>query len=181
MSGHHDTQFPKLPLYTGAGLIVCSLLLVAFVRLTGVGEVRTPQTDIVSERMLRFQDEADGGIRVVDAERNVLVEEVSPGTNGFLRGTLRGLARERKREGIGGEAPFRLSGRSDGRLLLEDPSTHRLVDLGAFGPTNAAVFVRLLTERHDVAAVSGADVSGSNRAATTPLVDAHAAIAARNP
>jgi len=72
------------------------------------------------------------------------VDVVAPGTNGFLRGTLRGLARERKRQGIGPEAPFRLTAHDDGRLTLADPATGRRVDLESFGPTNAAVFSQLL-------------------------------------
>lgn len=148
MSDHgHNAQFPKLPLYTAAALIGSTLVLVTITRLTGFGELRTPQTTIVSERNLRFQDMKDGGITVFDAANQQVVERVPPGTNGFLRGTLRGLARERKREGIGQEIAFRLTGRSDGRLLLEDPSTKRLIDLGSFGPTNAAVFARLLLEK----------------------------------
>ncbi|MEO7431401.1 MAG: photosynthetic complex assembly protein PuhC [Dokdonella sp.] len=148
MSEHgHNAQFPKLPLYTAAALIVTTLILVTITRLTGFGDLRTPQTAIVSERDLRFQDMQDGGITVIDASTQQVVEQVAPGTNGFLRGTLRGLARERKREGIGPDIAFRLTGRSDGRLLLEDPATRRLIDLGSFGPTNAAVFARLLLEQ----------------------------------
>ncbi len=143
----HNAQFPKLPLYTGIALIGATMLLVSMARMTGVGEVRTPQDAVISERLLHFADMSDGGISVQDATTGQLVETIEPGTNGFLRGTLRGLSRERKREGIGPEIAFRLTGRSDGRLLLQDPATGRLIDLGAFGPTNAAVFARLLSEK----------------------------------
>ena len=62
---------------------------------------------------------------------------VAPGTNGFLRGVLRGLARERKLERSAIEPPFRLTRWADGRLSLEDPATGRRIDdLEAFGPTN---------------------------------------------
>ena len=143
----HNSKFPKLPLYTGIALLGTTMLLVGMVRVTGVGELRTPQDAVVAERMLRFSDMKDGGISVEDASTHQRVEKIEPGTNGFLRGTLRGLVRERKREGIGPETAFRLTGRSDGRLLLQDPATGRLIDLGAFGPTNAAVFARLLSEK----------------------------------
>lgn len=143
----HNAHFPKLPLYSGVALISAAILLVAMVRLTGVGDLRTPQDAVIAERMLSFADEKDGGIRVQDASTGQLVAHVAPGTNGFLRGTLRGLARERRRDGIGPEAAFHLSARSDGRLLLQDPATGRLIDLGAFGPTNAEVFARLLAGR----------------------------------
>jgi putative photosynthetic complex assembly protein len=69
---------------------------------------------------------------------------VAPGTNGFLRATLRGLATERKRESQGAEVPFRLTAFADGRLTLLDPVTGRLVDLGAFGRTNEDAFAHLM-------------------------------------
>lgn len=141
----NEKPFPKFPLYSAGVLIASTLLMVAGVRLTGKGDLRTPQTAVVAERFLHFVDQSDGGISVRDAKDEHVIEVVAPGTNGFLRGTLRGLARERKRQSIGPQIAFRLTGRSDGRLLLEDPATHRLIDLGSFGPTNAAVFARLLT------------------------------------
>jgi putative photosynthetic complex assembly protein len=85
---------------------------------------------------------------VLDASGTKLYDTVSPGTNGFLRGTMRGLARERKREGVSPELPFLMIGRSDGKLTLEDPGTGRRVDVGSFGPTNAAVFAAIMA-RHE--------------------------------
>ena len=73
-----------------------------------------------------------------------MIDTVAPGTNGFLRGTMRGLARERKRAGVSAELPFEMTGRSDGKLTLADPATGRRVALGSFGPTNAAVFARIM-------------------------------------
>ena len=72
---------------------------------------------------------------------------MAPETNGFLRGTMRGLARERKRLGVSPAIPFDLIGRADGRLTLVDPGTGRRVDLESFGPENAAVFAALMTAR----------------------------------
>jgi hypothetical protein len=39
-----------------------------------------------------------------------------------------------------------LIGHADGRLTLLDPMTGTRVDLGSFGPTNAAVFARFLDD-----------------------------------
>ena len=66
------------------------------------------------------------------------------GEGGFLRGALRVMARERRMRGLGGEAPFELVGRADGRLTLLDPATGQRIDLEAFGPTNAGAFAALL-------------------------------------
>jgi len=95
-------------------------------------------------QQLRFEDRDDGGIAVRDARSGALLATVAPGTNGFLRSTMRGLVRERKRQGLGPELPFELIARVDGRLTLIDPGTHRRIDLESFGPTNSAVFARLL-------------------------------------
>ena len=68
--------------------------------------------------------------------------DVMQGEQGFLRGTLRGMARERRRSGIDDSTPLSLLARADGRLTLVDPATGRRIDLESFGPTNAAVFAR---------------------------------------
>ncbi len=138
--------FPRGPLVAIAALVIGSVIAVAAVRLTGIGATHVVDAPTVAVREFRFEDRPDGSIAVLDAHDGRLVESVAPGTNGFLRGTMRGLARERHRRNIGPEVPFRMVGRADGKLTLEDPTTGRRVDLGSFGPTNAAVFARLLTE-----------------------------------
>jgi putative photosynthetic complex assembly protein len=75
------------------------------------------------------------------------IEVVAPATNGFLRATMRGLARQRIRQDSDREIPFRLTGWADGRLTLEDPTTGRKVEMEAFGITNEEVFAHLLTAR----------------------------------
>ena len=137
---------PRVPLIAAAALVLASLAAVAIVRLTGVGVAHYPDAAAVEVRELRFEDRSDGAIRVVDARDGSEVE-VLVGANGFVRGTLRGLARERRRQGIGADLPFRLIGRADGRLTLEDPATGRRVDLESFGPTNAAAFAHLMSRK----------------------------------
>jgi putative photosynthetic complex assembly protein len=98
-------------------------------------------------RDLRFVDRPDGGVAVYDAHQSEPIEVLAPGTNGFVRAMMRNFARERRSNGIGAEAPFRLNSSADGRLVLEDPTTGRRVDLEAFGQTNAGVFAGFLGER----------------------------------
>jgi putative photosynthetic complex assembly protein len=138
--------FPRLPLY-GAGALVAFTMLAAFVgHVTGTG--RTVESGpAIAARDLRFEDTTDGAVRVTDVANGEVVEVVEPGKDNFLRATMRGLARQRKRESLTDAVPFRLSAWPDGRLTLEDPATQRTVDLGAFGPTNAATFAQLLPLR----------------------------------
>jgi putative photosynthetic complex assembly protein len=93
---------------------------------------------------LRFEDRADGGVSVRRADDGSEVAVLAPGTEGFMRATLRGLARERRRDGLGPEKPFRLTAWAGGGLGLEDTATGRVLDMRAFGPTQAEAFARLL-------------------------------------
>lgn len=138
-----DNRFPKGALVGAAGLVLLSLVAASLGRLAGVGTVSLPDVPAVESRDLRFEDQPDGGIAVYDAELGRLVYDVEPGTNGFIRGVLRGLARGRKLDGLTVEPPFRMTHWADGRLSIEDPLTRRWIDLGAFGPTNADSFARI--------------------------------------
>jgi putative photosynthetic complex assembly protein len=141
---------PRRAALAGLGAAALALAAVAAVRLSG-GPPATPDAPTVQQRSLRFEDRSDRGIAVVDAATGVTLETLH-GEQGFVRGTLRGLVRERKRQGIGGDAPLQLLARADGRLTLADPLTDRRIDLESFGASNAAVFARWLpsdpTPRH---------------------------------
>ena len=135
---------PTLPLTAMGVLVVVVLLAVAASRWLMAPADDDAAGPIVAERLLRFEDRADGGIDVIDARLGRRIDTVAPGSNGFLRSAMRGLVRERKRRGIGDALPFALSARADGRLILLDPGTGRRIDLEAFGPTNAGAFAQLL-------------------------------------
>ncbi len=49
---------------------------------------------------LRFEDQPDGSVLVRRADDGALIYRVAPETNGFMRQTLRGLARDRRRSGL---------------------------------------------------------------------------------
>lgn len=134
--------FPRGPLLAAGGLVVAAVMAVAAVRLSGV-DIRAPDAAPVVTQQLRFEDRPDGSIAVFRASDGRLIETIT-GQSGFVRGTLRGMARERKRQDVGNGPPFDLIGRADGRLTLLDPATGRIVDLESFGPTNAGEFAHLL-------------------------------------
>lgn len=142
------TSTPHIPrpALIGAGLLVgFTLLSVIGGRELDVGVVKEPEAAVAIERQLRFEDRENGALLVFEAPSDRLVYTIEPGSNsGFVRGVLRGFARERHRSGVGIEPPFLLSELTDGRLFLEDPETGRKVPLNGFGQTNAEAFARIL-------------------------------------
>lgn len=133
--------FPKSALI-GAGLMIAlTITAAATARWTGFGALHMATHGVVQAVDLTFDDRPGGAIEVRGTEDRLILEG---GTNGFVRGVLRGLARDRKVHGIGPDVPFRLVRRVDGRLVLEDPATSRALDLGAYGSENAGAFARLL-------------------------------------
>lgn len=96
-------------------------------------------------RDIRFADRADGAVVVSDARSGREIEVVEPGTEGFVRGAMRGLVRQRRIADIGPDMPFRLSTWPDGRITLQDTANGNTMELHAFGRTNAEAFLRLLS------------------------------------
>ena len=135
-------SFPRWILYFSAGIIVFSLISVGLIRITGNGPDQLAAAPTV-QRSLIFEDQKDGGVRVADGVSGQTLT-VLYGEQGFVRGALRALARERFSRGIGSAQPFDLIARVDGRVTLMDPSTGQRVDLESFGPTNTAEFARFL-------------------------------------
>ncbi len=142
--------FPRFPLFAAGSLIALTIVLSLAGRYADIGTLRMPASEAVEMRELRFADQADGSVAVHLASDGTMVEVIEPGTNGFMRSVMRGLARERRMHGIGAEPPFVVARRADGRLSLEDSATGRRIELDAFGPTNAGAFARLLTLGSDV-------------------------------
>lgn len=138
-----NPQLPRGALIGAGVLVASSLLMVGVARLTGYEPARPPPSTVVERYDLRFDDRDDGAVLIYDKDDR-LTDTLPPATNGFVRGVLRGLVRERRANHIGPMPPFRLTRWADGRLSLDDPSTGRHVDLEVFGPTNAGAFADIL-------------------------------------
>ena len=133
----------KNPAFVFSGLVGVALLAAVLGRVTGAGQPAAQTGTALQSRDLRFVDAPSGDVLVL-ADDGSLVDQLH-GEQGFIRGTMRGLARNRRAEGVGQAPPFRLTSWSDGRLTLTDTATGRLVELEAFGSENVAEFARLLT------------------------------------
>ncbi len=142
---HPISRAPRLPLAAIGVLLLSAVLGTAVVRGSGISPVQRADAATVRTVNLHFEDREDGAILIRDADSGAVRGTVAPGTQGFLRSTMRGLVRERRRQGLGPATPFQLLGRADGRLTLFDPGTGRRIDLESFGPTHAAVFAQLIT------------------------------------
>jgi putative photosynthetic complex assembly protein len=143
----HEPMIPKGGLFAGAALVLFALAAVTTVRVTGVGGAHMTLPAAVESRDLRFEDGKNGAVLVFDAVDRKLVDTLAPGSNGFVRVVLRGLARERKLGDIGAQPPFRLTRYANGQITLTDTSTAKQIDLDAFGSSNTAAFARLMTLR----------------------------------
>jgi putative photosynthetic complex assembly protein len=149
----HDQTVPKPALIAAGALVTLSLLLTMLVRVGVLEREAVPaavraadRASVVETRNLTFSDRADGAVVIADASTaaTVAVIESETKSGGFIRGVLRGLARERRSRGIGAAPPFKLTLFSDGSLNFVDTATGRSIELGAFGPDNRAVFAALL-------------------------------------
>jgi putative photosynthetic complex assembly protein len=145
MQTHHESplgQGTPWPIWALGALLALTLAAVAWQSQVGGGPVKDETPSVQWQRSLRFEDRPNGDIAVLDAASQREVARFQ-GEQGFLRGSLRALARERQRRGLGPQAPFELTGHVDGRLTLRDTATGQRIALESFGPTNSAVFAQL--------------------------------------
>jgi putative photosynthetic complex assembly protein len=157
MSTHtHSDLLPRGMLILAGSLVLFVFTITATMRLAQVPASASPvamraanhMTPIAS-RNLRFTDRGDGAVLIVDSDKGDTASIIQPGQQtGFIRGVMRGLARERRMRGIGDQPPFNLSLWQDGELSLTDSATGRSIELTAFGSTNRASFLALLPKGH---------------------------------
>lgn len=151
----HANTIPQPALVLALSLVALTILMVVAVRVgladreavPAVERSRTGTTPLVI-RSLTFSDMPDGAVRVADAASGdtVALLHGERDGGGFVRGVLRGMARDRQMRGVGQAPPFMLTLWRDGSLSLADRSTGRSVELGAFGPDNRAAFLRFIEQ-----------------------------------
>ncbi len=152
-AGHvHDAPFPRAML-VGAGVIVGGALLMATSVRLGILPISASPVAIRAEaklqptmtRDLAFADRADGAVVITDTRTGELAKLIARDSqSGFIRGTMRGMMRERRMHKFAENVAFRLAAWPDGSLSLTDTGTGRTIELGAFGATNRAAFAELL-------------------------------------
>lgn len=144
-----DNSPPRVAIVAIVTLLCVTFLLIAVARRAnpapeaGLPPV-TALKPIHAEAALHFADRTDGAVIISAATDGKVVVVLQPGTHGFVRGVLRGLARDRRMQGIGAGPPFVLTQWHDGQLTLRDTATGRTIDLRAFGVTQTAAFAAIL-------------------------------------
>lgn len=149
----HHVDVPKGALMMAGLLVVSAITATSIARIAQIPPSASPvlmretnKIAPVATRLLRFTDRADGAVIIEDTGTGGTALLLEPGTNsGFIRGVMRGLARERRMQGIDSTPPFNLTLWKDGELSLTDTVTGRSIELNAFGTTNRATFLDLLT------------------------------------
>ncbi len=157
MSATHDHKslIPRGTVFLASALVLFALAATTIVRVAGIPPAASPvlmraQAGVapLQSRTLRFVDRADGAVVIQDVTQGSTAAIIKPGEKtGFIRGVMRGLARERRMHKIGDGPPFTLTLWKDGELSLTDTATGRSIEMTAFGTANRAAFAALLPQR----------------------------------
>lgn len=149
----HENTVPRPALALAFALVGVSVAMTAAVSIGWIDREAVPAVERqladvqpVEVRNLSFADRADGSVAVTDVDSGEVIATYTGEADGggFIRGVLRGMARDRRMHDIGSAPPFALTLWQDGSLSLSDAATGRSVELGAFGPDNRATFMQLL-------------------------------------
>ncbi|GAA0728290.1 photosynthetic complex assembly protein PuhC [Sphingomonas japonica] len=151
MTAHsHENTVPRGALLLVGGLVGFALLATATFRIADLPPAASPVLErasahvaAVESQTLRFADMDDGGVRIDRVGGASTI--IHPGEqSGFVRGVMRGMARDRRMRGIGSTPPFTLTLWANGGLSLTDTATGRIIELNGFGLDNRATFAKLL-------------------------------------
>jgi putative photosynthetic complex assembly protein len=150
---NHEQTVPPQAIWAAVMLICTALVLAMLVRVGVLSREAVPGAERAAAhvapaavRNLTFVDRGDGAVVVRDVATGETVRVMIDGVpgNGFVRGVMRGMARERRMRGVGMEPPFNLTLWQNGTLSLTDKTTGRAIELGSFGPDNRAAFAAFL-------------------------------------
>jgi putative photosynthetic complex assembly protein len=148
---HHDPTVPKQALIAAAVLLCTTMALTGAVSMGWIAKSAVPEAGRAADgiapeasRLLSVADRADGAVVISDATTGQMVMEIGYGQGGFVRATLRRLAKARAAAGIGSEPPFELVRWANGALSLRDPQTGKVAEIHGFGPDHSRTFAEML-------------------------------------
>ena len=151
--GHHHDD-PTVPRPVLIGIAVMLSMILAFTASVSYGFLphaadpaqsrAAANVGIAEMRPLRFADRADGAVVVTDAGTGATVHVFGFGEGGFLRATMRRLAKSRRAAGIGPEPAFHLVRWDNGAMSLDDPTTGKSAEIFGFGANQNKLFADML-------------------------------------
>jgi len=96
---------------------------------------------------LRMVTAPSGDVTVLENASGRQIDLLVGDQSGFLRTMIRVIRRDLGPIEDINSIPFRIEAWHDHRVTMEDLASGRRIDLRAFGPTNAEVFIRWLLEK----------------------------------
>ena len=136
---HH---VPRLPLLMAAGIVMFTVLFVGLHQWTSGLTGDTASVTFAQE--IRFQSLPGDRIAIVDAADGTALTTIEAGSEGLLRGALRGLLFSRDLGNLDPDASYRLERHAGDGLYLVDPLNGRDIRLDSFGPVEAGALADLL-------------------------------------
>lgn len=150
-AAHHDPTVPRGALIGAAALLIGTMAVTGAVSFGLLPKSAVPDASRAAqhvapaeERQLRFADRPDGAVVISDAASGATVKVIPFGEGGFVRATMRRMARARAAAGIGAEPAFTLIRWDNGALQLRDPETGRTAEIHGFGADHSRVFAEML-------------------------------------
>jgi putative photosynthetic complex assembly protein len=147
----HDPTVPRGALIGVAILLAGTLMFTGAVSYGLIPHSANPEASraaahvgIAQQRALLVADQADGSVAIRDAATGRIVTIVPYGEQGFVRATLRRLARAREARGLGAATPFTLRRWDNGALSLHDPATGSNAEIYGFGGDHVRAFASML-------------------------------------
>ena len=150
----HDPTVPRGALIGAAALLLFVMAMAGAVKAGLIPVSADPsasraaaQVAPAQTRLLRFTDRADGAVVVSDAGTGAEVSVIGFGEGGFVRATMRRMAKVRAAQGVGSEPPFKLILWENGALSLSDPETGRDAEIHGFGQDHSRIFAEMLKDK----------------------------------
>jgi putative photosynthetic complex assembly protein len=142
---HH---IPRPLVMMAAGAALLTVLVVAFAQWTGSGDLRANAGLPEFSQEIQFLPLEGDRIAVQNVADGSLITTVEAGTDGLLRGALRGLGMSRNHSDLDLAAPYQLQRFAEDGVYLSDALTGRSIRLDSFGPLETGATADLLRYGH---------------------------------
>jgi putative photosynthetic complex assembly protein len=148
VKAHDPHHIPRPLVMMAAGAALLTVLVVAFAQWTGIGDLRANAGLPEFSQEIQFLPLEGDRIAVQNVADGSLITTVEAGTDGLLRGALRGLGMSRNHSGFDLAAPYQLQRFAEDGVYLSDALTGRSIRLDSFGPLETGATADLLRYGH---------------------------------